>query len=119
MVTHGDDSIKVVDGIYDAAYVRRQRLESDMTIDELTSEQDVQHPRIIRRIHRFFNPPRLAELRDAERHRDAGGRVSDADLDVLRNPSDVKFWQVYFMIGATVAAVAAFVGTVIGAVFQG
>ena len=75
----------------------------------------MEHPRIVRRIHRFFNPIRHAALRDHEaqppprsplRKSTPGDPMSqwEARRAELENPNSVSYAKVYTMLELTLAA---------------
>jgi hypothetical protein len=73
----------------------------------------MQHPQFIRRIHRFFNPPRLAAMRDAEKLKAAHHNGMDEEIERLRNPDDFKIWKVYATLGGAVIAAVVVVALIV------
>lgn len=88
-----------------------------IAIVKLTEIRIVEHPKIIRRIHRFFNPVHRSELRDHEARRPADNPLRKPSPDdaisrwevrrtELLEPNNVSYAQVYVMLALTIAAVA-------------
>ena len=77
----------------------------------------MEHPRFVKRIHRFLNPVRHASLRDLDAQRppdnpllkrkpgDAISRFETRRAE-LESPNDVSYGQVYGMLASAIVAVA-------------
>lgn len=79
----------------------------------------MEHPRFVRRIHRFLNPVREGALREAEervaRFREAGVTEPhfEAEIERLRHPNTVTFAQVYAMLVGAVVLIVAIVAMIV------
>ena len=77
----------------------------------------MEHPSIVKSIHRFFNPIRHSALRDLEAQKPSestlrkptpGDTMSEFERrrEEIVNPHNVSYTQVYVMLARTVLAVA-------------